>query len=64
MAGRIDRERVKTYLFGVAIGCVVVAMVMLLKADMARRQLAKAEAEARAAEAKHVSRPDADSAPR
>jgi hypothetical protein len=49
MIGRLDAGRVKTYLFGFAIGCAMVATILLVKAQMAARELAEAEAAAAAA---------------
>jgi hypothetical protein len=46
LARNFTVQRVQTYLFGVAIGCVLVVLILIAKANMSGRALAKAEAEA------------------
>jgi hypothetical protein len=51
-------EQLKTYLFGVAIGSVLVAMILLAKADLHRRQQAAVAAQSGPSQASPTSSPD------
>ncbi|MBX3402929.1 MAG: hypothetical protein KF699_05885 [Phycisphaeraceae bacterium] len=48
--GSTFRDRLMYYLFGVALGCVMIGMMFSIRAKMARQEQARREAEAAAAQ--------------